>query len=697
MPPEDHPAPASDAPLSVATPRAGRRPVDRWRNVPPPLRWLAYLLLAIFAVWLVLFITKGRFLKGPATRIASRMLDREVTVGGDFQLYFAPFSIKFLAEKLTIDNPDWASKPALFSADLIDSRIATLSLLLGRRTFKWVDLRGGAVDLEWTRDGKANTWTLGDRSKPAEPLDLPTIRTARISGTTVRYRDPRLQLATDIRLEPIQTRDTRFANSVGFNGNGTMRGKPFTLEGALLSPNEAIGGGRNQLRFTARTPDTRMTVSGTLPAATRIEGTDLALTVQGGNLSYLFDFIGVAIPDTRAYRLAANVVYDDNRWTFTRMKGVFGDSDIAGRMTILTPDRLRIEADIATRSLDMVDLGPFIGYDPQRLSAQGGKGAIQQVGGTPRLLPDAALRIDALKQFDAKVRYRVNAVKQDYVPISNIDLTLGLDRSLLTLAPLTFDMAGGRVTSETRIDARSTPVRTTYDIRLAPTPMARLLGRWGVEQSGTTGTVKARVQLTGEGDTVHDSLASSDGRIAIIMPKGTMWARNIQLSELDIGTFVQKMFQKTLKEPVEINCGLIAFTVRDGIASADPILIDTAKNVILGRGSFSFKNESLDLAVRADGKKISLFSGQSPIGLTGYFAAPGINPISPQLLARAGAAAGLGLAATPLAAILAFADVGDAKSSACGPVLSGATASAQRTTKGKPRDDVGRGTPSKTK
>jgi len=439
-----------------------------------------------------------------------------------------------------------------------------------------------------------------------------------------------------------------------------------------------------------------MTVSGTLPGATQIEGADLAMTVRGRNLSRLFDLMGVAIPDTRAYRLASQLTYQDQAWKFTRMSGAFGDSDLAGQMTIMLPSarpngRLKIDADIATRSLDMIDVGPFVGYSPERLDAQGAKAVVEQVGGRPRMLPDAPLRAEAISHFDADVRYRVTAVKQDYVPISKIDLTLGLDRSLLKLSPLTFEMAGGQLASDIVINARGKPVRTDYDIRLAPTPMGRLLGRWGVEQSGTTGTIKARVQLKGEGDSVRESLATSDGRIAVIIPKGTMWARNVQLSELDIGTFVQKMFEKKLKDPVEINCGLIAFTVRNGVASADPILIDTSKNVITGRGAFSFRDESLDLGVRADGKKFSLFSGQSPVGVTGYFAEPGINPISPELLGRAGVALGLGLA-SPLAAVLAFVDVGDAKAAACGPVLSGARASSQRTVKGQPRDDVGKGT-----
>lgn len=156
-----------------------------------------------------------------------------------------------------------------------------------------------------------------------------------------------------------------------------------------------------------------------------------------------------------------------------------------------------------------------------------------------------------------------------------------------------------------------------------------------------------------------------------MIPQGTLWTQNAQLAELDLGTFVQKMFQGKLKKPIEVNCGLLAFTVR---------------------GGFSFATEAVDMAFRADGKKISLFSGQSPVGLGGHFAEPKLQVITPQPVGQAGAGLGLAIVATPVAGLLAFIDPGDAKSAACGPVLAGATASAERTVKGKPRDDVGNGT-----
>ena len=688
----------SPTPTASARWRAhARNARARWRRLPLPARIILWIIGILFAIWLILFITKGRFLKGPFESIASNMIERPVRVGGDFQLYFAPVTIKFLAQDMRVANTSWASRPEVFRADLIDMRLSPLSLIFGDRyRIKWLELRNAAADLEWSRDGKSNTWTFGDPDAKGEPLDLPLVRRALLAGTTMRYRDPRMQLSTDIAFETVRAQDTRFASDLRFTGEGTMRAHPFTLKGGLLSPNETVTGGANRLAARATSGATVLEVTGTLPGATELEGSDLRLVTTGPNLSLLFDFLGVAIPDTRRYRFTSALTKTGEEWRFTHLKGRFGDSDLAGRMTVSLPDdRLLLKADLATQSLDIIDVGPFIGYDPQRLDAQGGDGAVRQVGGTPRILPDAPLRVEAIRNFDADVRYSVKAIRAPNVPISNAAVTVKLDHSLLTLSPLTFDMSGGHVASDIEINARNQPVRTRYDIRLAPTPMGKLLARWGVEESGTSGTIKARVQMTGLGDTLHESLSSSNGRIAVVLPAGKMWARNVQLSEIDIGTFITKMFEDKLKEPVEINCGLIAFTVRNGVAAADPILIDTKKNVMTGRGGFSFRNESLDLAFRADGKKISLFSGQSPVGITGYFAKPGINVISPELMARGGAAAALGVAATPLAAVLAFVDVGDAKGAACGPVLAGANAQAQRTKGGKPRDDVGRGTTAK--
>ena len=664
--------------------------LPRWARIA--LKTTGWVLGILFLMWAILYVTKGRFLRGAFEHIAGGQANRTVIVGGDFQLYFDPFAIKFVAERISVSNPAWATRPTLFKADRVHARIAPLSLIFGRRRFYFLDLTNGAIDLEWDATHRTNTWTFSETK--GEPVKLPVVDRAMLAGTTLRYRDPRMRLLADLDFRTIRSTGTRIGDAVRFTGRGVARDTPFTLTGALLTPNETAAKGQNRLEMTAIAARNTVTVAGTLPSLADIEDVPLATTARGRNLAELLAIIGVVLPDTRAYRASATMVKSGDVYTFTRLRGRFGNSDVTGKFAADNRgERLLMTATLATRSLDIVDAAPFIGYNPDIVAARGAMAAAAETGAAPAtLMPNGTFPVQSMRVFDAKVKWTIRDVRSRSVPISSVDLTLNLDRGRLALSPLTFAMARGNVSSDLIFDTRQRPTAASYDIRLAPTPLGTLLKGWGVEEAGTTGTVKGRIELKGRGDTIHATLASASGRIAFILPRGSFWTRNIQLSELDLGTFAQKMFEGRLKEPVQINCGLVGFTVRRGIAAADPILIDTRKNVMLGRGGFSFRNETIDLAFRADSKKFSLFAGQSPVAIGGRFASPSFNPISEQLLSRVGVGLGLALVATPLAGVLAFVDVGDAKDAACGPVLAGASAKAQRTRDGEPRDDVGKGT-----
>lgn len=635
---------------------------------------LAVLIGLVVLAYVILFVTKGRFLKDPFVGIASRYTERTVRVGGDFQLYLNPH-VKFLAEDIAIANPTWARDDQLFEARLVDLEMNIWRLIFGQQRFNFVHVDRGDIALE--KDGKGrNSWTF-KRDGGDEPFELPLIARAAITGTTLSYIDPEMALEARLRIGDFAARTSRVQGPIAIAGTGKSHGVPFAVNGQLASPNETIAGGRNKLAMHLAVGDSSIDIAGTLQGATELEGADLQMTVAGRTLQTPFRLLGVVVPDTRRYRLRAHVTKAGEEWRFTRLRGTFGDSDLAGRLTISNAnERLLLVADLSSRKLDILDAGPWIGYSPERLEAQGGRGAIRQEGGRPRVLPDAKLASESLGNFDARVKYRARSVRTGTVPISNGELDLTLDNKLLRLEPVAFDLAGGRLTSDIVINARRAPVVTDYDVRLSSVPLGRVLSSFDIANSGTTATMRGRLQLRGYGDTVHDSLASSNGRIAVILPRGALWVRNVELTELDIADFLQAAISKDLKKPVEIRCGLLGFTVKDGIAVADPIFIDNEKSIIRGRGYFSFRDESLNLTMEADSKNFSLFSGQSPVGINGYFVAPGINPISGELLTRGAAGVALGVVASPIAAILAFLDVGEEKDTNCAPILAGARTAA---------------------
>src|SRR3546814_20026299 len=112
----------------------------------------------------------------------------------------------------------------------MDSSIATLPLLWEERRVLWLRLDGANVAFEWN-DQRRNTWTFGTGG--GEPLELPRIRRADITDTTVSYSDPLMRLFTDPKISDIAATGTRIHDAIAFNvrSEGRRGGKECVSPG----------------------------------------------------------------------------------------------------------------------------------------------------------------------------------------------------------------------------------------------------------------------------------------------------------------------------------------------------------------------------------------------------------------------------------------------------------------------------------
>src|SRR5690606_7893226 len=238
-------------------------------------------------------------------------------------------------------------------------------------------------------------------------------------------------------------------------------------------------------------------------------------------------------------------------------------------------DRLFVEADLASRVLDLDDLAAVLGAPPDPAETasrvqQAQAGAMRAQG---RLLPDAPLNVERLRTMDGRLSYRAASVRRNELAVRQVNLGAALEGGVLTLDPVAFAFNQGELNGTARIDAtRDTPV-SSVDLRLAGYPLEAVIpARDGAPT--VTGRALGRVQLRGPGASVADFAANSRGTMTVVVPQGDIRSAYAELLGINVGRGL------ALRLPGEqgttpIRCGVVSFEVADGIGTASTFVIET--------------------------------------------------------------------------------------------------------------------------
>jgi uncharacterized protein involved in outer membrane biogenesis len=135
------------------------------------------------------------------------------------------------------------------------------------------------------------------------------------------------------------------------------------------------------------------------------------------------------------------------------------------------------------------------------------------------------------------------------------------------------------------------------------------------------------------------------------------------------------------EDKVPIRCAVANFDVDDGIARANPIVLDTPDSKITAQGTINLKSEALDIFIEAHPKDQSIFSANQPIRVEGKLLSPSIGPAPGKTRNRV-----LGWVLAPLAALAPFFDAGGEKDSPCATIIKEARQAAQQAPKEENED-----------
>jgi len=660
---------------AAASKRGGDRP--RHGGGSHPFRWiLGVIALVVLAIVIFLALFNWDTLRPPLARMLSGQLHRPVRIEGHLKVHLLSWTPSVTVEGLQVGDPDWVSRSdGLPQRDMADFGAITVKvklppLFIGRVILPLVDIERPNLNLLRDRAGRAS-WDFSDGKAAAKPIQAPPIQAFIINDGVLKITDQIRHLSFSGRLAANET--AAGASTTGFRltGDGELNAKPFAMQitgGPLLDvrPDRPY-----PFAATVSAGDTHLTAKGTIPHPFNLGETQAALSVRGDNLADLYYLTGLALPNTPAYAISGQFSRDNLVYHFDRFTGRVGGSDLEGSLTadVSKGGRPYVRADLRSRVLNFTDLGSLIGATGRNTPsaphfAVGPKAAAAAAKPATDLLPDAPLDVNRVRGMDADVTYKAMTVRASpNLPLRQVSLGLKLDHGLLTLSPIDFDFPEGRLTGSAVINARNTVQTDAVDLRVAGVQLQEFLTK-GNGPAPLEGVLDARARLSGTGDSVHKAAASSNGEVALVIPRGLIRQAFAELLGIDASKGLFMLLAKN-DHQTDVRCAVADFRVHDGLMQADQIVLDTGVVLVNGQGDINLNTETINLSFTGKPKAFRLIRINAPIVATGRLTSPSFGVKIGGAAVQAGVATALAAAVNPLLLILPFVETGHAQDADC--------------------------------
>jgi uncharacterized protein involved in outer membrane biogenesis len=622
------------------------------------LKWIGGAVLVLF-VAIALFVTFGlNTLRGPIANAVTKATGRELVIEGELKPVWSWVHPRIRVERVTFANADWGKADYLLNADAVEASISLLPLFAGRVVLPEVHLEGAELSLEQDTEGRKN-WVLQqkpEKEKSRLYIGLLTLDEARLRwDAAARKHSLVVDLSTD-------------ETGVQFTAVGSYGGKPLKAQGhaghVLSIRDEQTP---FPLKGEVSIGATSARLEGTLTGIVGLKGIDLRFErLAGKSMDDLYDIIGLAFPATSPYTVSGRLYRTDGVWLFENFAGKVGESDLAGWIRVQTGAGKRpfMQGEVTARVLNFADLGALVGTHRPR--KQG-------------VLPDMPFSPERWESVDADVKIEAGTIKRpEQLPIERFAARIVMRDRVLTLDPLGFGIAGGRLVGTVRLDGNQKPMRGEVKMRVQQLQLAKMFPR--IEQTkSSVGDLEGLIELSGSGDSVGKLLASANGKVGVYLDQGRISQFLMELVALDLWDAARIKVRGD--KDIDIRCAIADFDVKNGVMQANALIFDTSVVNVGGSGSIDLKNERMDITLNPQPKDGSVASLRTPLHIRGTFGQPDIGLGMGRIAARGAGMLAMGIL-NPLLAVLPLLEEGRGKDSNCAELIRQATSSGRSAASG---------------
>ena len=668
------------------------------------LAWIVGIFVLLVVVLVVILSTfDWNRLKPTINSQVSEILHRPFAINGDLAVRWqreedqggwrawVPWP-HVIAQDLTLGNPEWLKTPQMASLKQVELRLSPLALLSQTVVIPWINLTEPSANLERLADGRANwTFTFDPKDPNAEPSNWKVdIGAIGFDKGHVTLNDQTLKTRLDVLIDSLG-KPIPFSEIVGESEAKKAQEKgsapqdyAFALKvkgeyhGQKLNGSGKIGGLLALQDATQPFPlqaqvdiaDTKVALAGTLTDPLNLGALDLRLKLAGSSLSNLYPLTGVTLPDSPPYTTDGHLTAklreaSGATFTYDNFNGKIGSSDIHGNVGyVASKPRPMLTGKLVSNQLLMVDLAPLIGADSNaKQKARGGESKQP----ANKVLPVEEFRTERWREMDADVEFTGKRIVQSAeLPFTDLYTHLVLKDGELSLEPLRFGVAGGKLDAQINLNGRDTPLKGRAKLTARNFKLKQLFPTFEPMKT-SFGELNGDATIAGTGNSVAKLLGTANGDLKMIINDGAISRSLMEIAGLNVGNYVVgKIFGD---EDVKINCAAADFGIKDGLASTRLFVFDTENAIIYIDGTANFATEQLDLKITPESKGLRLLSLRSPLYVRGSFAHPDAGVQAVPLLLRGAGMVALGVIAGPAAGLLALIAPSAGEPNQCAPLL----------------------------
>lgn len=425
----------------------------------------------------------------------------------------------------------------------------------------------------------------------------------------------------------------------------------------------------------------RLTFDGQVRDLLVSQGLSGRYSLSGPSLAAVGEPLGVTLPNTPPFALRGTLEREGPRWRTSIPSATIGKSKLNGDFEFYKApyEKSRLSGELRGSELWLADLGPSIGLPADKDDRPSSK--------PTRVLPDRQFDLPSLRAMDADVSVKLarfesgSALLQAAEPLNG---RIVLKDGVLQIRDIDARVARGQVAGSIQLDGRKPRALWEVRLRVGGVHLEQWLKmeRRGDQPPYVTGLMSGRIALDGQGRSTAELLATADGRMVLYWTEGSLSHLLVEAAGIDVaqalGTFIRG------DKALAVNCGVADLQVKEGRVTPKPMVIDTRDSLVRVDGDVSLATERLMLTAHVQPKDVSPLTLRTPVKVNGTMRDPDISLEKGPLLRKVVPAAVLGVALTPLAALLPLVDLGEEPDEQTQAALSRCNGALARTPQGRP-------------